>query len=371
MQIYLVGGAVRDALLQKSIKERDWVVVGATAQEMLALGYKQVGKDFPVFLHPKTKEEYALARTERKVAPGYDGFVVHADPKVTLQDDLLRRDLTINAIAQAEDGTIIDYFGGQDDVKQKKLRHVSVAFIEDPLRLVRLCRFQARFPDFSIDKETMALCQTIVQNGEVDHLTPERVWLEWQKVLYAEQPELFISTLHQLGAWRILMPNCVQPALDGQRLARARTKLAGTDLLGVIGWYLSEDDLKILLKHLRLPKEVAQLWALVHQMQLVYDQTMWKLEVSQWIDVLYRWDAFRRQERLLQAYRVFCAGAGIRPFTEVAWAEVLLQLKRQQPDAQVCASGNGNEIAKNIREKRKKVMASWLLTHGRDQQSHS
>lgn len=363
MQIYLVGGAVRDALLQKPIKEKDWVVVGATAQEMLASGYKQVGKDFPVFLHPKTKEEYALARTERKVAPGYDGFVVHADPKVTLKEDLLRRDLTINAIAQAEDGTLIDYFGGQDDIKQKKLRHVSDAFVEDPLRLVRLCRFQARFFDFTIDQETVTLCQTIVQNGEVNHLTPERVWLEWQKVLHASHPELFILTLERLGAWRILMPMCVQPELDSQRLQQARRRLSGVYLLGVVGWYLSEDDLKTLLRHLKLPKEVAQIWALVHQMQSLYNQTKWKMSSEKWVRVLYRWDAFRRRERLIQAYEVFCAGFGRCPFAQEAWEEVLSQLKSLQPDPQCCTSGNGEEIAQNLRKKREEALSTWLKKH--------
>lgn len=183
MKIYLVGGAVRDQLLNIPIKDRDYMVVGATVQEMLDKGYRQVGKDFPVFLHPKTQQEYALARTERKTGVGYGGFSVYAAPDVTLEEDLLRRDLTINAIAQDETGRVFDPYGGQADIEQRLLRHVSDAFVEDPLRVLRVARFAARFQPlgFKVAPETMALMQRIAASGELEALTPERVFQELDK----------------------------------------------------------------------------------------------------------------------------------------------------------------------------------------------
>ena len=178
MEIYLVGGAVRDALLGLSGSDRDWVVVGATPAQMLAQGFQAVGRDFPVFLHPKTREEYALARTERKTGLGYKGFEVHASPEVTLEDDLARRDLTINAMALDEQGCLIDPYGGKSDLEHKVLRHVTQAFCEDPVRILRLARFAARLNDFQIATETLALCRHMVDLGEVDALVPERVWQE-------------------------------------------------------------------------------------------------------------------------------------------------------------------------------------------------
>ncbi|HOL65466.1 MAG TPA: multifunctional CCA tRNA nucleotidyl transferase/2'3'-cyclic phosphodiesterase/2'nucleotidase/phosphatase, partial [Accumulibacter sp.] len=178
MQVFAVGGAVRDELLGLPLQDRDYVVVGATPAEMLARGFKPVGKDFPVFLHPQTREEYALARTERKTAPGYTGFAIHAAPDVRLEDDLARRDLTINAIARAADGTLIDPYGGVADLQAKVLRHVGPAFVEDPVRVLRLARFAARFADFSVAPATMDLMRQMVTAGEVDHLVAERVWQE-------------------------------------------------------------------------------------------------------------------------------------------------------------------------------------------------
>ncbi|MGZ8317101.1 MAG: multifunctional CCA addition/repair protein, partial [Telluria sp.] len=178
MKTYIVGGAVRDELLGLPVKDHDWVVVGATPEQMVAQGFRPVGKDFPVFLHPQTHEEYALARTERKTAPGYRGFVFHTSPDVTLEDDLVRRDLTINAIARAEDGTLTDPFNGQQDIRARIFRHVSGAFAEDPVRILRVARFAARFADFTVAPETIRLMQNMVAAGEVDALVPERVWQE-------------------------------------------------------------------------------------------------------------------------------------------------------------------------------------------------
>lgn len=208
MQIYLVGGAVRDRLLGLPVKERDWVVVGATPEQMKARGFRQVGKDFPVFLHPETGEEYALARTERKTAPGYHGFAVHAAPGVTLEEDLLRRDLTINALAEDAEGRIIDPYGGQADLKARRLRHVSPAFAEDPVRILRVARFAARLAPlgFEVAEETAALMRAMVEAGEVDALVPERVWQELVRALAEPAPERFFEVLRGCGALARLFP---------------------------------------------------------------------------------------------------------------------------------------------------------------------
>lgn len=205
MQTYLVGGSVRDKLLGLPIKDRDWVVVGSNVDEMISLGFQPVGKDFPVFLHPKTHEEYALARTERKTGKGYKGFTVFADPEVTLEQDLLRRDLTINAIAETADGELIDPFDGQKDLKNKLLRHVSPAFVEDPVRVLRIARFAARF-NFSIADETKALIRQMVANDELRHLVPERVWQELSKALMANTPSRFFTSLRDSQALQAIFP---------------------------------------------------------------------------------------------------------------------------------------------------------------------
>lgn len=210
--IYTVGGAVRDALLGLPVKDRDYVVVGADPEQLQALGYQPVGKDFPVFLHPDTHEEYALARTERKTAPGYAGFAFHAAADVTLEQDLMRRDLTINAIAMDEQGNLIDPYGGQADIQNKIFRHVSKAYAEDPVRILRLARFAARFPDFSIASETMQLMQTMVQAGEVDALVPERVWQELSRGLMEKKPSRLFQVLQECGALQKILPELA--ALD-------------------------------------------------------------------------------------------------------------------------------------------------------------
>jgi tRNA nucleotidyltransferase (CCA-adding enzyme) len=203
---YVVGGAVRDALLGLPATDRDWVAVGTTPEALEAAGYRPVGKDFPVFLHPQTGEEVALARTERKTGRGYRGFVVHATPEVTLEEDLARRDLTINAIAQAQDGTLVDPWGGQRDLAAGVFRHVSPAFEEDPVRLLRLARLAARFPGFSVAPETQALLQRMVDKGEVDELVPERVWQELQRGLMAQRPSRMLAVLRSCGALARLLP---------------------------------------------------------------------------------------------------------------------------------------------------------------------
>lgn len=213
LEVYLVGGAVRDGLLGRPITERDWVVVGATPDEMERRGFRPVGRDFPVFLHPETNEEYALARTERKTGRGYHGFHFHAAPDVALEEDLARRDLTVNAMAQRPDGTLVDPFDGRSDLEARRLRHVSAAFQEDPVRILRLARFTARYAPlgFAPADDTMALCRSMTTAGEVDHLVPERVWQELEKALDEPRPSAFFRVLRDCGALARLLPE-----LDGQ-----------------------------------------------------------------------------------------------------------------------------------------------------------
>ena len=272
MRTYLVGGAVRDQLLQRPVSDRDHVVVGASPDDLLALGYKPVGKDFPVFLHPDTGEEYALARTERKTGRGYHGFAVHADPAVTLEQDLERRDLTINAIAMDEAGGLVDPFGGVRDVEQRVLRHVSPAFVEDPVRLLRVARFAARFAPlgFTIAGETMALMQRMVRDGEVDHLVPERVWQETRRALGEPRPSAFLRVLRESGALAVLFPEIdalygvpqraeFHPEVDTgvhiEMVLDMAARLApGNDLVGFCA--LTHDLGKALTPHNVLPRHV-------------------------------------------------------------------------------------------------------------------
>ena len=233
MDTYLVGGAVRDELLGLPVKERDWVVVGATPGQMRALGFRQVGRDFPVFLHPETGEEYALARTERKSGHGYTGFTVHASPDVTLEQDLARRDLTINAMAMTPDGELIDPFNGREDLENGILRHVSPAFVEDPVRILRVARFAARFAKwgFRVAHATNALMRRMVADGEVDYLVPERVWAELEKALATDSPEVFFQVLRGCGALAVLFPEidreypAAAPAHSGKSLPPALAAL--------------------------------------------------------------------------------------------------------------------------------------------------
>ena len=231
MRIYTVGGAVRDALLGLPVQDRDYVVVGATPQAMLDQGFRPVGKDFPVFLHPRSHEEYALARCERKSGHGYHGFTFHATPEVTLEEDLARRDLTINAMAQGDDGTLIDPYGGQRDLAARVLRHVGPAFAEDPVRILRLARFAARFADFAVAPETLAMMQGMVASGEVDHLVAERVWQEISRGLNEQKPSRMIAILRECGALARLLPEV--DALFGvpQRLEYHPEGDAGSHLL--------------------------------------------------------------------------------------------------------------------------------------------
>lgn len=342
MQIYLVGGAVRDWLLGLPPGDRDWVVVGATPDEMLALGYKPVGRDFPVFLHPKTGEEYALARTERKSGRGYRGFVVDADPSVTLEEDLQRRDFTLNAIAQTEDSALVDPYGGARDIEARVLRHVGPAFVEDPLRVLRAARFMARFAalGFGVAPETLALMRQIAGSGELDTLVPERVWQELRKALRSERPSAFLVTLREAHALKAVLPEVdalygvpqradfhpeIDTGLHQQLVSDMAARLApGDDVVGFaalchdLGKALTPKDqlpkhigheaaglapLRALCARLKVPAEHRELAELacrehlnVHRLFELRDATVYEL--------LTRSDAFRKPGRIAQLARV-------------------------------------------------------------------
>lgn len=259
MDVYLVGGAVRDKLLQLPVHERDWVVVGAEAEELLAQGFQQVGKDFPVFLHPHTHEEYALARTERKSGKGHTNFEVFASPDVTLEDDLARRDLTINAIAQSEGGEIIDPYQGVQDLEARKLRHVSEAFTEDPLRVLRVARFAARFAHlgFTVAEETQQLLQQMAASKELTHLVPERVWREWEKSLLSKTPEVFLSLLKEINALSQVLPGITASDSQLQRLQRI-SGYSGSPQLRFACLFVKQktpEDLKQFCRRLAIPNQ--------------------------------------------------------------------------------------------------------------------
>jgi tRNA nucleotidyltransferase (CCA-adding enzyme) len=269
MKTYVVGGAVRDELLGLPVADRDWVVVGATVEEMVRLGYKPVGKDFPVFLHPRTQEEYALARTERKSGRGYKGFTVYAAPEVTLEEDLRRRDLSINAMAKDESGALIDPFGGARDLKAGVLRHVSEAFAEDPVRILRVARFAARY-GFRVADETLALMRRMVGEGEVEELVAERVWQELSRGLMEDSPVRMFEVLERCGALARLLPEARPVFEEAARrtgfdaaLARAAEQDAGlAPRFALLGWFMpdgSEPQLRALCERLRVPNEPREL----------------------------------------------------------------------------------------------------------------
>ncbi len=335
MKIYLVGGAIRDGLLGHNIQERDWVVVGSTPEEMLALNFKPVGKDFPVFLHPKTHEEYALARTERKTGKGYKGFVFHTSPDVTLEEDLKRRDLTINAIAlpkeafinnEIDNSQLIDPYGGQADLENKLLRHVSDAFREDPVRILRIARFSARFPDFKIHEYTLRLMSEMVEAGEVEALVSERVWQEWSRALAEEQPIRFFETLEACGALKRLLPELNMNSegmkmLETVRLDNAlrnfQIELTKTEInpqefnelhsisrFALLMHDLKADAIKNIGQRYRVPREYMEL-AVLLETHLKNYQLLEHHDAKSVLDLLTTTDALRRPERF-EHFLILC-----------------------------------------------------------------
>lgn len=360
MQVYLVGGAVRDQLLKLPVTERDWVVVGATPEEMLALGYQPVGKEFPVFLHPETHEEYALARTERKVAKGYKGFTFYAAPDVTLEQDLERRDLTINAIAQAENGTLIDPFGGQKDLKAKLFRHVSPAFSEDPVRILRLARLATKFSDFHVHPTTNQFMQIMVNNGEVNALVAERVWQEFSRALTQAQPQRFFEVLANCGALPILFPEI---AINGSGMKALKHAHAKTDN-AVIRFSTLLHDIDYhrvtkLCQRLRVPREFSDLAQLTARWFLPY-VSIDKADAKTILLLIKSCDALRRPERFenfIQACK-YCAPK--HPSSERFLHKVHAALSKIDIKSLIEKGLTGQEMANAVEQKQLKAIETFL-----------
>ena len=307
MKSYVVGGAVRDRLLGLPVNDRDHVVVGSTPEEMRAAGFTPVGHDFPVFLHPVTHEEYALARTERKTAPGYAGFTFHAEPGVTLEEDLARRDLTINAMAEDEDGTVIDPFGGRRDLALRLLRHVGTAFVEDPVRILRVARFAARFADFEVAPETQQLMRAMVASGEVDALVAERIWQECARGLEEAHPERMLLVLERCGALSRIAPELARaraswPLLESA--ARAATSLPVRFAVWMAEAGVGSEELSALSQRWRVPGDCRELAVLV--VRECKGSLAASRSAEATLALLERCDALRRPERFEQML-VCCA----------------------------------------------------------------
>ena len=402
MKTYLVGGAVRDELLDYPHKEKDWVVVGATPEDMLDAGFQQVGKDFPVFLHPETKEEYALARTERKTSPGYKGFDVHATPDVTLEQDLLRRDLTINAIAKDETGEIIDPFNGLQDIHDRVLRHVSPAFAEDPVRILRVARFAARYLHlgFIVADETMQLMKQMVEDGEVDALVPERVWQEMEKALGERSPSRFIEVLRDCGALERILPELDRlfgvpqpeehhPEVDTgihtlmvlQQACRLSddTEVRFAALMHDLGKGVTPEsewpqhieheargaDIVLdVCKRLRIPNEYRDLAERTARFHLHYHRAL-ELKPSTVVNTLEQLDAFRKPQRFEKFLLASEADARGRPghenkaFPQGDFFRKAFEAARQVDIQSLVQQGYSNkELADKIREERTRLVAA-------------
>ncbi|MBN3227544.1 multifunctional CCA addition/repair protein [Pectobacterium brasiliense] len=403
MKIYLVGGAVRDSLLGLPVTEKDWVVVGATPENLLEQGYQQVGKDFPVFLHPVSRDEYALARTERKSGKGYTGFVCHAAPDVTLEQDLLRRDLTINAIARTERGDLIDPYHGRRDLENRVLRHVSDAFSEDPLRVLRVARFAARFAHlgFQIAEETMALMQKMAHEGELAYLTPERVWKETEKALGTSSPDVYFQVLRDCGALTVLFPEIDNlygvpapakwhPEIDTGIHTMMTVAMAArlspeidvrfATLCHDLGKGLTPPELwprhhghgpagvklvEALCQRLRVPnpirdlaKLVAEYHDLVHTVQVLQPKTLLKL-----FDAIDVWRKPQRLEQLALTSEADARGrAGFEenPYPQGDYLREAFRVASQVSSADVVADGfKGIDVRNELARRRIHALADW------------
>ncbi|MDQ1314616.1 MAG: hypothetical protein QG662_725 [Pseudomonadota bacterium] len=400
MKIYTVGGAVRDQLLGLPVADRDYVVVGAAPDDMVALGYQPVGKDFPVFLHPRTHEEYALARTERKSGHGYKGFKVYAAPDVTLEEDLRRRDLTINAIAQDADGALIDPYGGQRDLAARVFRHVSEAFAEDPVRILRVARFAARFTDFSVAPETSALMRRMVDSGEIDALVPERVWQEVARGLMEAQPSRMLQVLRECGALARLFPeiDCLfgvpQPPQHHPEID------TGVHTLLVIDWAARQgfslpvrfaalthdlgkgvtppelwpkhhgheakgaERVRALSERIRVPADCRDLAVAVARDHGNVHRAL-ELRAGTVVELLERVDAFRRPERF-EDFLLACEcdfrgrpGYEPRPFPEPDFLRQALQAAQAIDAAKVARNADPARIREAIFQARTAAVAAW------------
>lgn len=360
---HVVGGAVRDALMGRAPGDRDWVVVGSSPQEMQAAGFRPVGRDFPVFLHPVTGEEYALARTERKSAPGYHGFVFHAAPDVTLEQDLARRDLTINAMARDDDGTLIDPFGGARDLAARLLRHVSPAFAEDPVRLLRLARFAARWPDFAVAPETMTLLRRLVDAGEIDALVSERVWQELARGLMERQPSRMLAVLAECGALPRLLPGVADAGRAGALLDVAAALAAPLP----VRYALLAQGNEALAARLKVPADCSALAQLLTREgpHLIDGAGMPPADL---LALLERCDAFRRPDRFAELLLAATCDAQRRghpagePWPPAEALAAALVRARAVDTASVAAAASGQgalgpAIGRAIHEARRQAIA--------------
>lgn len=377
MQVFLVGGAVRDELLGLDVVDRDWVVVGSSPEEMVQLGFTPVGKDFPVFLHPKTHEEYALARTERKSAPGYHGFTFHASPDVTLIEDLARRDLTINAMAKTAEGELIDPFGGEKDLKAQVFRHVSNAFQEDPVRVLRLARFAARFPEFTVSDETLQLAQTMAKQGEIQALVPERVWAEVAKGLMEKKPSRLFEVLMACEAFKILWPQWSSLEDDPvskewfmDRLNKAAKNESSLEIRFGLCFYpvpshvLLTKDVQRMCDTFKAPANCKELATLIHQLgNRVMEVAI--IEPGVALELIESMDGFRRPERFQSGLSACTIAAttskDIRSLSHLkglsAALECTLHLDSQALSAQALAIGlKGPEIGQYLHDERLKAL---------------
>ena len=345
MKAYVVGGAVRDQMMGAAANDRDWVVVGATPEAMVAAGYMPVGRDFPVFLHPQTHEEYALARTERKSGRGYKGFTVHSAPDVTLEEDLRRRDLTINAMARGDDGALIDPFGGARDLAAGVLRHVSEAFAEDPVRILRVARFAARF-GFRVAEETMRLMQRMVASGETDYLVPERVWQEFARGLGERQPERMFEVLEGSGLLARLLP-------EMKTTPRA---FAGSvpERFALLAWPLPEAAVEAISERLRAPndaRELAQLASRNRGRLLAVSQA----GAADLLELLKRTDALRRPERFAELLDVARRAS---PHSDYSRLEKALRAAAAVDAGAIAKQASPGEIARLVDEARLRAIAA-------------
>jgi len=365
MQIYLVGGAVRDELLGLEVRDRDWVVVGATPEQMLDLGFRQVGADFPVFLHPQTHEEYALARTERKQGHGYHGFRIYSAPDVTLEQDLERRDLTINAMARAENGELIDPFHGLEDLQARRLRHVSPAFAEDPLRILRVARFAARFHPlgFRICEDTLALMRQMVADGEVEHLVPERVWQEIRRALHEAEPAVFFRVLADCGALTVLIPELADTEIReaGLRALECLAGQAGTSTeQRFAGLFSSVPEARIRerAKRLKVPGDCRDLACLAsHCTRRLTASELEQQLVPALLELLDTADAWRRQPRFEALLVVLRCAIPPRHANRVEQLALAAQAAAQVRPGPLLAQGyRGAALGQAIREQRRKCM---------------
>ncbi|MDR3479016.1 MAG: multifunctional CCA tRNA nucleotidyl transferase/2'3'-cyclic phosphodiesterase/2'nucleotidase/phosphatase [Gammaproteobacteria bacterium] len=359
-EIYLVGGAVRDALLDLPVKEKDYVVVGATSEEMLQLGYRQVGKDFPVFLHPKTHEEYALARMERKVSRGYTGFTFDASPSVTLEEDLLRRDLTINAIAQKiSTKELIDPYHGQADLEKKLLRHVSPAFVEDPVRVLRVARFAARFASlgFTVAPETNALMKEMVKAGEVDALVAERVWKELERGLQEKNPEVFFTVLSACDALPVLFPDLTEANFTALKKATSLSEDPEIRFAALLQ-SLTPEQINALCGRYRVPGVYKELALLVSRYGAVYSQAL-GLNPEQLLNFFQSVDIFRREARF-QKFLTVCEAIGLNGQASEFLRRLQGVLKAVNIQSVLEKKLSGEDLAKEIRKMRLDVIRNAL-----------